>query len=1048
MKCSLLLLTILLIPFAVKAQKISGIVIDEDNNPLIGVNIIQKGSRVGTITDIDGKFKLEVSDKNATLIATYIGMKKEIVKLNGRTNLTITMVTDAIALDEVVAVGYEHIKRKDLTGAVGSIKADDIKDIPVTDISQALVGRIAGVSVSQASGAADAEISIRVRGGSSITQDNSPLYIIDGVPSEMGTLGLAPSDIESVDVLKDASSTSIYGARGANGVILITTKGSKAGKTTVEYEMYYGRKKITTYLDVLDAAEYVELDFEREGGADNLTSIGRYGLFTDIKYNFPESSGVDWQKQLFGQSAATQMHRVSISGSNKQTNFSLSYIRNDDKGISDSGLKRDLFRLKYSANIFNNKLKLNVNTSYSAQQTYGSGTLEDRKSTLTTLLRYRPTAGLYVDDDLFLEMDEDPAVAEDDPEDVDTRNPLAIEKSQKRTKDNKILTISGDAQITLAKDLFYKGTFSYVKRHYELNNFYYASHPKAISSNGPLGNIQHSFYDYLTYNNVVNYRKKVKNKHDLTVMLGQEYIVNTSKSVNLGANKFPEYNFGLDNMSLAAEAVIPSTNRSKSNQLSFFTRGNYQLKSRYLFSMTLRADGSSKFGKNNKWGYFPSGAVAWRLTEERFMKKLPWISNLKLRLSFGTAGSSRIPDYQSLALMEANRIQINNGISTGYSQSAMANPDLKWETNQTLNAGLDIGLLKNRLNVVLDVYRNTTKNLLMNTEVPYTTGFSNVIRNIGSNQNQGIEIAINSVNFRNKEFRWSTMFNISFEQNKIKELNGARTMEVESSGKGCTYLLEVGQPIGQMYGYVYDGIYTVKDFTYNSTGDRLRDRWVLNSGVVHNNNTTILPGTIKFKNTDGSKDNLITTADRVVIGNALPLFFGGLNNTFSFAGFDMSIFLNFSYGNDVYNANKKEYSNLSSQNRNTLVSAFEGRYRTIDYEGNKIMDNPELLNQINANATKPSVEGQGALEHSDLYVEDGSFLRINNITLGYTFPRQWVRKVNISNLRIYCSAYNLVTFTKYSGYDPEVGSRGITPGVDWGAHPRTKSIVVGASLTF
>ena len=1050
----LLILAFPAITVSAQTKAVSGSVTDDTGEPLIGVSVTIKDSKqTGVITDIDGTFRIDVpSGRSVMLTFSYVGMKTLDVLYRGQRALNVIMEADVTMLDEAVAIGYATVKRRDLTGAVSSIRAADIEDVPVSDVTQALVGRLPGVQVSSASGAMDSEISVRVRGGVSVTQDNSPLYIIDGIPVEEGLNGLSTSDIESIDVLKDASAAAIYGSRGANGIIIVTTKSGRNARPKVSYEMFYGRKKLNKRIDVLDAADFVRLEFERsDGGYEQ--ALSRYGEFSRIDENYPAGSGINWQERVLGESASTQMHRVSLTGGNKTSNFLVSFTHNDEEGIMvNSGARNNALRLKYSYRL-NTQGKLDVFVNYSDKETRGSGSMENASSVLNTFITYRPTGGLHVSDEELENSAYDPLEAD---EDADWRNPLLTARTEERKRMDRILQMGGTFSYKIWKDLTFRTTVSYRRRHYETSFFADSDNPRAIKNSGAYGNVSHLFSDNVVNSNTLSYPWKISRQHSLTFLIGEEYIYQGSRSQGFGARRFPESNFGLDDMALASEATMPSSSRSSTRQLSFFGRVDYNFSGRYLFTAVVRADGSSKFSRDNRWGIFPSASFAWVASQEKFLRNVDEISLLKVRLSYGAVGNNRIGDYNTVARMHRIQTSVNNDATPGY-VSTLANPDLKWETNITANLGIDLGLLDDRLNFTVDIYDTRTKDLLFDTQIPYTSGESSVMMNIGSTRSRGLEFALNSVNIRTRDFHWMTSFNMAFNNTVITRMANSDEIMIQSRWgnpqSAGDYMLKTGEPVGLMVGYVGDGIYGVGDFVYDMSGATTNDRWVLKDGIPYDDNLDPVPGMVKFKDLDG--DGKITTEDRTIIGRAQPLFFGGFNNTFVYMGFDLSVFFNFTYGNDIYNATRMSASNMSLNNRNVVRSAFDGHFITVDENGRSLMDNPEKLADVNRNSWKPSVTGSGDMDFYDEYVEDGSFLRLNSITLGYTFPSRWMTKISVSNLRIYASAYNLWTLTGYSGYDPEVNvtpdasaNGNLTPGLDWGAHPRALSIVAGLNLTF
>lgn len=1049
MKKSLLLIQIIMLfmihfnSFSQGKFLVKGNVTDEKGEPIIGVAILVVGTSVGASTNTEGNYTIRC-DAKSKLKFSHIGMESQIIEVNSKQKIDLVMHSTAVDMDEVVVLGYATTKKRDLTGPVGSISASQLKDVPATNLSQMLAGRVSGMQVTQASGELDATVNINIRGGTSITQNNSPLIIIDGIPSQSGLLGIAPSDVESIEVLKDASTTAIYGSRGANGVIIVTTKSTRVQKPSITYENYYGFNKVSNNLKVLDAADFVRLEFERLRGNDASLVIARYGAYADIDKNYPPGSGVNWQKQTFGITPLTQMHRVNIVGGDKVTKYNISYTRNDEEGAQiNSGLGRNTLRLSLNTNM-SKSLNVKLNGSYSNQSVQGPS-LTDFASRMVAMLRFKPTAGIAVPLDKFINATEDSIGRAMEPTNFNLfTNPVSNFSKETNIRKNTILTGGLNVDYKLSKNIIYRGALNYTYRDAEINLFYATGHSAASSIGGPNGSISHSYSNNLVYNNTLSYSNIFDKKHDVLVLIGQEALINEYNSLSLSSSKFPDINFGVDDMAMGVVPLAPSTTRSQNRSYSFFSRLNYQYDGKYLLTATLRGDGTTKFGVNNKWGYFPSGAVAWRAIDESFIKNLNLFSNLKVRFSYGMSGNSNIADFLSLNLYNRQPVSVNNGVVSTYGSAKLANPNLAWEKNTTANLGFDIGFFNDKLTATVDLYETNTSNLLLNANIPYSSGYTSVMKNIGSTRNRGVEFDINADIVRNTKFSWHSSLNMTFNKNMVVSLaDGADSFEATNSNIG--YIVKVGQPLGQMYGYLSDGIYTTDDFDYSET----TKKWTLKSGVAVEKGVTPTPGLIKLKNMDNSDDKFITSTDRVVIGNAQPLFYGGFSNTFKYKGLDMSVFLNFSYGNDVFNAVSYNLENLFFFNTNVLKSGFDSRYKYYDENGNYIRD-WSLLSDLNKNATKPSVNGINVGRTYSNYVEDGSFLRINNISIGYTFPVKWVKKIKASNLRIYTSVSNIATITGYKGLDPEVSinASAITPGLDWGAHPRVRSGVVGLSLTF
>lgn len=868
--------------------------------------------------------------------------------------------------------------------------------------------------------------------------------------------GIEASDIASIDILKDASSTAIYGARGANGVILVTTKGGNVDKFNISYDMYIGFKKVNKRYDVLDVLDFVKLEYERsinEPDKMNDFVLPIYGNYDEYDELYANRQGIDWQDEVFNRSTAmTQQHKISLSGGSKTSQYMLTYTRNVDDGIwYGSGLKRDNFRVKLSQEA-TSWLKFSTNISYIDEVTEGLGSLQEggASSRMQHVIQYRPTIGKNGNDEQLLIDDDDPALLLEGASQM--QSPIASIESEQRTKRNQILSMNGDLEIRLPKDLTYRGTIGIRRRTIKTDIFYSERSKQAKNAGAPYGWKEIEEQSSFMYNNVLTWDKSFNREHHLTLVAGQEYIQYGTDYLKSGARQFSDINFGLADMSLGASPDKVITRLESEKMLSYFMRGNYSLKDKYLFSASVRADASSKFGDNHKWGVFPAASFAWRASEEEFVKKWGIFSNLKVRLSYGSAGNNKIDNYLSLSKMGSVWIPYN-GTSTvsGFVSKQLYNPDLQWETNVTSNFGLDMGFLNQRIQLTVDLYNINTKNLLLDAPIPLLSGYKSMMINAGRTNNRGIELALTTHNINTKDFSWSTTLNLSHNRNEVKELYNADYMEIVSNWAQTSefnksdYIIRVGEPLGQMYGYRLAGIYTVDDFTF----DEATQKYTVKEGIPYDKNFYPKPGFWKFEDLDGDKQ--ITESDKTVIGNANPKLYGGLTNNFTWKGFDLSIFLNFSIGNKIYSANKMYYTKFNNRWRNTLKDEALQRFTIINDKGENIQNDPVQLAAVNAGRNYVSVEGSSNLYFHSGYVEDGSFLKINNVSLGYTLPKSLIKKIHLSNVRFYATGYNLYTFTKYSGYDPEVNTYsngGLTPGIDWGAYPSSISVVFGANITF
>ncbi|MBM6890700.1 TonB-dependent receptor [Bacteroides caecigallinarum] len=1061
----LLTFLVAMISLSVSAQNFSvnGVVKDKNGETIIGASVVEKGNSTnGTITDLDGKYELVVS-QNSTIVFSYVGMKTHEEKVNGRSRIDIVMTDDAQALEEVVVIGYGSVKRKDLTGSVATVSSETLTAVPVASATEALTGKMAGVQITTTEGSPDAEMKIRVRGGGSITGDNSPLLIVDGFPVE-SISDIPASDIEDITVLKDASSTAIYGSRGANGVILVTTKSGKEGKVNVSYNAYYSVKKIAKTLDVLSPSDYAKWQYEQallrgDSYVDNYESFfGSYSdidLYNNIPYN-------DWQDLTFGRTGTTFNHNLSITGGSDKIKYAFSYSHMNDKAIMEgSNYKRDNFSLKLNTKPVKN-VSLDFSVRYS-KTNIGGGGANDVSSTYDSDKRLKYSV-IYTPIPLE-NLDSSAGSSDDDLGNL--YHPLTAISDNDRDQERKTLNMSGSFTWEIFKNFKFRTEFGYDdyvnddQRFYGLTTYYIKNVPSADNQGKPAIQLATTNRHKFRNTNTINYdfSKLFKNDdHNLSAMIGHEWIITKSNKLTNIVHGFPE-TFTADDAwkltSMGTPYSIDNFYDPDDKLLSYFGRINYDYQSKYLLSATFRADGSSKFAKGNEWGYFPSAAVAWRISSENFMDGTKnWLDDMKLRFSYGTAGNNNIPSGQMVQTYSNSATSWINGFTNYWAPSkTMANSDLKWETTITRNLGLDFTVLGGRLNGTIEAYLNTTKDLLIQFPVG-GTGYDNQYRNMGKTENKGLEATINWVVVDKKNWGISLNANIGFNKNTILDLGmmndfGAETYWA-SSEIGNDFWISKGGSVGEMYGYRSDGRYETTDFVgYDAT----TDSWILKDGVVDCSAVVgkIRPGSMKLKNIDGSEDNKVTTDDREIIGNANPLHTGGFGINARLYGFDLSANFNWSYGNDVYNANKIEFTQTGKyQYRNMTSEMAEGkRWTNLRPDGTLSHDLEELA-EMNANTTMWSPLTDRMI-FSDWAVEDGSFLRLNTLTLGYTLPKSLLNKVKIQNLRFYITGYNVFCLTSYSGYDPEVSTirkTNLTPGVDYSAYPKSRQFVVGVNLNF
>ena len=1049
-------------------QTVAGKITEASTGEVLpGVNIVIKGTTTGTVSDMDGNYRLNVNNAQSdVLVFRFIGFEEQEIPVNGRSTINVELVTTSIGIEEVVAVGYGTVKKRDLTGSVSSVSGDNLHDIPVTSTAQALTGRLAGVQITTTEGSPDAEIKIRVRGGGSITQDNSPLYIVDGFPVS-SISDIAPTDIASIDVLKDASSTAIYGARGANGVIIITTKDGVEGEVTANYNMYYGVKQIANQLDVLDPYEYVLWQYELAGESGNTARNFQryYGVFGDLEL-YRAQKGSNWQEEIFGREAITQYHNASVTGGSKTTKYNLSMTRTDDEGIMlHSGYVRNNINFKLNSKI-SDRLTLDFNTRFADTNVTGAGTSTEGSSTNSRLkhaIKYSPVRGLqdFLD---AVDFDTDMEAASQ------LYNPVDVVNDDYRSSDRKNMTFNAGVSYEIIDDLVLKSDWGVEFENRRDDRFYGPSTSQSKNNSGgtPMVNIETREGLTQRVANTVSYSKDdFIPGHSLNVMLGQEIYSFKTKRIEMESRFFPndvEQDAALAMLNLGTPQPTISYISPENRLSSFFGRLNYNIQERFLATFTFRADGSSKFAAGNRWGYFPSVAVAWRLSEENFLQNIDILSNLKLRASYGTAGNNRIGDDMWKMLYttsDGNKPyyideNLQNQLVPG---NTIANPELRWETTYTRNLGLDFGFFNSRLNGTVDAYLNTTQDLLIRANIPSNTGYDYQMQNIGKTSNRGIELALDGYLVQTHDFSLSASFNIAFNVNKVEELGDVK-MSLQSSGwygssSGPTgdYLLREGDPVGQMWGYVTDGMYRYDDFTY----DEESETYTLKPGVPDNSNLIgarfFGPGTLKFKKLSGEGSVINPDEDRTIIGNANPKHTGGFNLTATYKGLDFSAFFNWVYGNDIYNANKLEFTSFPDTRLygNLLeMMNWEDRFSIVNRETGEFVYNPQELAALNPNVEIWHPMMSRVVLHS-WAIEDGSFLRLNNLTLGYTLPEALTSRAFIERLRFYVTGYNLFVLTNYTGYDPEVDTRRstpLTPGVDYSAYPRSRSIIAGINVTF
>ncbi|MCY0967499.1 SusC/RagA family TonB-linked outer membrane protein [Chryseobacterium wangxinyae] len=968
-------------------------------------------------------------------------------------------------IDEVVLVGYSKVSKKDVTNAVSSVKAEALKDMPVNSAAEAIQGRLAGVQVQTSEGSPGAEVDIKVRGGTSITGSNAPLYIVDGIQMDNAMSLLTPKEIESIEVLKDASSTSIYGSRGANGVVLITTKsGRKRATTTINYNGFTGVRKIMNTLDVLDPYQFVLYQYElynKNGVAEDITAFAtRYGTYNELESKYSNVKRRNWQDELFGKEAFNFTHNITVNGGSEKSAFALTLNHVDEDGIMlNSGFKRSMVNFKYDYDI-SKKLKIGFNARYSRSLINGVGTSSSGSQSnnrLRNAVRYQPFEGgsnITIDD--F-----DPNYATN----TNLVNPLILNDNEVRDNRSNDLLLNGYINWNISKDITFRSVVGYVQRDIITNQFWGVVTSQArANADMPIVQLDRSQSRRITNTNTLNYTKKF-GRHKLDVLLGQETIQTDGESSNTYVKWFPKSILPEEAFANIAAATPPAgliqdaarTAAMAPDRLaSFFGRVNYIFDNKYILTASVRADGSNVFMKGNQWGYFPAASLAWKIKEEKFLKDVNWLDELKLRVGYGLSGNNRITSY-----LWANfyNINANNGYVFGTSvtpgaaiSTTQANPNVKWEATVSKNAGIDFEFFNSRLYGSVDGYITDTKDLLVLAKVAFP-GYSNQFQNSGKTQNKGLEFTLGGVIVNKEDFTWKTDINLSANKNKILSLGsgvrpGQDSYLVQSGGiGGFDFIAKVGSSVGTYYGYVTEGRYEISDFNYNSaTQVYTLKAGIPNSSAIALGAKAVQPGDLKLKDLNG--DGQLTDADRTELGSAQPKFYGGFNQTFRYKNFDMSLFFNFSVGNKVYNANKIENTTQYLYRDNNMAAEVADRWRWFDNNGIKVND-PTALAALNANTTMWTPPTGQYILHS-YGIEDGSFLRLNNVTLGFTLPKGSLDAVGVKNFRLYATVNNVFVLTKYSGYDPEASTRRnpLTPGVDYSAYPRSRFFVTGVDITF
>ncbi|MES2796498.1 MAG: TonB-dependent receptor [Bacteroidota bacterium] len=1031
----ILLLSISWVSFS-QTNSVSGKVTDDKGETIVGASIAIKGTSRGTTSDVNGRYKLD-TPVNSTLIFSFVGFDTQEIAVGTKTVIDIAFDSKTNQLQDVVVIGYGTQRKSDLTGSVGSVKADQLLERPVPSLNQGLSGRIAGVQVNNNSGRPGGRTTIRVRGFSSINSSNNPLYVVDGVMLPQGNQNqfssaidyLNPNDVASVEVLKDASSTAIYGARGANGVILVTTKKGRNGEGTVTYNSDFSVNVIGPHKpDVLNAKEYVAVEdlawknmekYDPTGWA-----AGKWAYLNPklrrIDPRVWDASGnplfdTDWFKAT-SQTKLSQNHQLGFSGGTDRTQYSFSLGYRDDQGLlKTTYMKRYSGRFTIDDQI-KKWLKVGGTLAYNLQSENLSDLNDAVSRQIVEDFPFLPTKyadGTYANNREF-------------PFAEGTMSSLHRLMGRKFILNTQTTTGSMYSNITFAKGLEMKTVLGANIMTQENNQSQTRTLNIGGNGNASVNNQRETFWSLENY---LTYTKDINENNSVTALAGISWQQTDFFSIGASINNFATDYFGFNNLGAGATNPAVGSGASRFAFNSYFGRINYSLNNKYLLTVTGRADGSSRFGENDKFAFFPSGALAWRVSEEDFLKGNEVISNLKLRTSYGLTGNSEIPSYSSLSLLSSNYATIyNDQRVSGTGLSRLANPDLKWEKTAQTDIGLELGLLNNRINIEADYYYRLTTDMLLDAPVPQTSGYGTIRRNVGSMENKGIELAINSMNVNTGGFSWNTSFNISFNKNKVLSL--ATPSDIFNVGgpnfTNPTNIIRIGEPVGSFWGLTRLGIWSEAE----------RDQAA--KFTSYRNGLTVLPGDIKYKDFNG--DNAITDADRSIIGNGSPKFWGTFSNTFKYNRFDLTLDLQYSVGNDVMMMNLH-----ASEDRQALANSYSS-----------VLGAWTPQNQNSMIAEIRDTRAGYVTNVDTWWIKDGSFLRGRNLLLGYNFPPAATSKMKMSRLRVYASAQNFFLLLKDKIVsDPEVtptnqgnGNSAFSQGMIWHNYPKPTTYMLGLQVAF
>ena len=1069
--------------------EIKGTVYGDDGSGLPFCNIREKGNSLNVVVSkVDGSFKIN-ADNNDTLIFSFVGFKNKEVAVQNIKNgiLNIKLNPNNKLLDDAVVIGYGSLKRKDLTGSIGSIKSDELEKIKSATFEEQLANKMAGVQVVASEGGPDASFKVKIRGGTSLNAASDPLYVLDGIPisgssenigegnsTSSPLSALDPGDIESIDILKDASATAIYGSRGANGVVIITTKKGKKGRDNVVFEHYTSVSTLSKKLDILSDKEFIEyrndyapwrpgLDGQNLFLATSFRKIDELtGEYIPVELGDSGIVVTNWQDEIT-RAAITNHYKFAINGGTDKHNYNASFSYQDREGIIKTTSLQRATAVFNMSQTFKKKFKtgfmMNVGyTNRSGIVSASTNNNQGRAGLITSTILFAPVQSpRQWEGNVY---DENGLLIEGNNGDISNPNRILAENLNDGTGiqafTNSFLEYKPN------KNIKFKTLITGFKRDSE-NRAWFSNKIGWTRATNGRAVITSNTFQSMNWTNSMDVTKNFSDDHRVITTLVHEQQLSETKRRQSIATGFPIPGVNLDNMQSAQVTLPNSTNANRTTLLSFLGRAQYDAFHKYLFTISARGDGSSKFAKGNKWGFFPSIGTAWKFSKEKFMQNVNFISNAKLRASYGITGNNSIPNFISLEQAGAqNYVFEGNQVTNGATLTNMQNTDLTWETTVQSDLGLSLSFFKDRLNLEMDYYVKNTRDLLLQVPVPSTSGYTTIWQNVGEVKNNGFEFAAIASLVEKKKFNWNTNFNISFNKNEVINLGEADRFFISSIGaQGINndYIIQVGQSIGSIHGIVYDGVYTYQDFIefQGLSDEQARDKmyddaaaanngegafwytlnnYTLKEGVVTNsliaNSNQYRPGMSKYKDQNG--DGVIDDDDRVIIGNTQPLFFGGISNTFSYGRFDLSMQFSFSYGNDIYNKNIPKATNTAN--------AWNNKFGMVRERWDP--ENPNnTLTSFNAGAS-----GDFAGAAHSYYIEDGSYLRLNNLSIGYKVPPKKLKK--IKNVRLNATVNNLFIMTNYSGWDPDVsvGRNQLTPGLDVDAYPRARTYTISAKINF